>query len=101
MANETRTPRLTVNNWTKDRYNDQQAKAEGYVWLQGVGYCKAKPLQDFQVGEHMGWNYGSTSVVVDLIRNQRGAVVGVVERSDKGQEYRRTRRGTTLTAWAR
>jgi len=99
MAKQTG-PSLKVINWTKDRYNDMQAKRDGYVWLQYVGYCKAKPLEDFKPGEFMGWNYGSKSEVVELIRNQRGAVVGVVERGENGQEFRRTRRGSTLTAWA-
>lgn len=100
-ATATKRPTLKVKvGWTKDRYYDRLAREEGYVWLQEVGYCKAKPLAEFKPGEHIGYNYGSTAEVVELLKNGKGKVVGVRVKDAKGKLWDSTRRATTLLAWA-
>ncbi len=34
------------------------------VHLQGIGRVKAKPIKDFQVGERLGFNFGSTAEIL-------------------------------------
>ena len=101
---------ITVaENWKKDAYNQEQAKRDGYVWLIGYGYARAKPLQDFQVGDILAWDYGNLSQVIKLIRDRKGDVIGVREAwvanswVDAGvttHVQNRKRKGSKLTAYA-
>lgn len=89
---------------TKDELHKDEIKQRQLVWLQGIGWCKAKPLWKFKPGEKMGWNCGYISTVVALVHNKHGHVIGVTERwmnpiTKKQEESFRKRRGSTLTVY--
>lgn len=88
---------------TKDELSKDEAREQQVVWLQDIGWCKAKPLADFKPGEKMGWNCWGESEVVSLVYGKNGKVVGVNSRwkDSLGREqvsYRK-RLGSTLTVY--
>lgn len=96
--------KVTTYNAPKEGLSGSDARKKQLVWLQGMGWCKGKPLAEFAVDETMVWNTGGMSTVVELVRNKKGAVVGVVEAYTDSQGTARThtrkRRGETLTVFA-
>ena len=41
-------------------------KGQSYVWLQNVGYVKAKPIESFKKGDIRAYNHGETGKVVSV-----------------------------------
>ena len=68
------------------------------VWLQGIGWHKAKPLGDIVIGDSVVYNYGSRSEVVDVEKSKSGTSV-ILTVESKGARYTgRSRRASTLVA---
>lgn len=67
------------------------------VWLQGIGWHKAKPLGDVTVGDVLVYNYGGTARVDSITRTPSGRSVVLVVTA--GKQYTcNPRRVTTLVA---
>jgi hypothetical protein len=57
------------------------------IHLQGLGKVPAKPVREFQPGEFMRWNYGSSTEVIRVEPKGKMADVYFV-----GHEHRKPRR---------
>lgn len=69
------------------------------IHLQGIGRVKAKPAQEFRVGDYMGWDYGGVSKVVGIAKETAKTITFLVLCSD-GQVYERRMKKTRLVAVA-
>jgi hypothetical protein len=41
-------------------------KGKKCIWLQGIGYVRAKPIESFKKGDLIAYNYGYTGKVVSI-----------------------------------
>lgn len=44
------------------------------IHLQNIGKAKAKPAQEFKIGEFMLWNYGSQSKVISITKETKAFI---------------------------
>ena len=51
---------------TKEILKELKQEPMKLVWLQEIGWTKAKKVGKLQKGEIVKWNYGETSKVVDI-----------------------------------
>ena len=62
--------------------------------LQGVpGEQKAKAVKNLQIGDTIKWNYGYTSVVVDLIPSKTGKTIECFLKSNSDGNIRSRKMG--------
>lgn len=69
------------------------------VNLQSVGEHKAKPAQDFSIGEEMVWNFGSKSEVVAILKETAKFITFSLLCSD-GNVYAKRLKKDRLVAFA-
>jgi uncharacterized protein (DUF2147 family) len=43
----------------------QTIDGKKYIWLQGIGLARAKPIEEFQRGDKIAYNYGESYTVID------------------------------------
>ena len=56
---------------------------EKTIKLQGIyGEQAAKPVKDLKIGDTIKWNFGATSVVVDMIPSKTGKTIEVILKSN-------------------
>ena len=68
--------------------------------LQGLyGEQKSKKLNEIKIGDVLIWNYGYTSLVVDLRPSKTGKTINVITKSNTdGNIYERKMSATRLVA---
>lgn len=54
------------------------------TWIQGFGACYGKPAVELQPGDIMGWNYGYTSEVINIV-SETPTTVTITEQWDSGE----------------
>lgn len=67
------------------------------VKLQAVGWIKAKAANDFQVGEKMGWNFGSITEVTARL-SETDSFVTFQLRDKQGKLWERRLKKSRLVA---
>lgn len=63
------------------------------IWLQGVGWVEAKPIEQFNLGEKIGYNYGSSGKILSV--KPKGKKFHEVEVLSEGKKYKqKIKKGT-------
>jgi len=74
------------------------------IRLQQMGMVEAKPAQEFQIGEVMGWNFGARSEVLGIVKETNSFITfkisgcGRYGEIDKSVTYERRLKKTRLVA---
>jgi len=55
---------------------------EQTIQLQAIGHVRAKPAQDFKIGECFVWNYGGVSKIVAVKKETKQQIVFITETPD-------------------
>lgn len=63
------------------------------IWLQGVGYVEAKPIEHFKKGESIGYNQGYHGTILSM--KPHGKHYHEIEVLESGKKYiSKVKRGT-------
>ena len=62
-------------------------KGEKFIWLQGIGYVKAKLIESFEVGDKIAYNYGSTYTIISKTKATPKFWELKVKSDDSGDVY--------------
>lgn len=65
--------------------SERESDMTSSIHIQGIGKFTAKPANEFQVGDTMVWNHGSTSKVVEARRE--GKSVYIVMQTGDGKVW--------------
>lgn len=80
-------------------YSNKIIDGKPAIWLQGYGWAEAKPASEFQVGDYMRWNGGSSSRVVEIVRETPKMVTVMEEWVGYGGELKRSERKLKKDRW--
>lgn len=68
------------------------------IQLQGVGYVSARPAKEIKVGDTLTWNYGSQSVVTEIVKETDKFIVIKEKYFENNTEYERRLKKDRLVA---
>ena len=61
-----------------------EQKRENQIRLQGIGYKNAMQACNVSVGQHIIWNFGSTSLILDITPTKSGKSYNITTKSETG-----------------
>ena len=71
------------------------------VQLQSIGWVPGKPVKELKRGDVIMWNFGYTSIVLDLLPSKTGkTIVAVLKESESGHIVNRKMGANRLVAIA-
>ena len=62
-------------------------KGKKYIWLQGIGYAKAKKIENFKPGDNMAFNYGYSAKVITKPKKTSPKFYTIKLKNDNGKTY--------------
>jgi len=65
--------------YSANNYSNKFIDGKPAIWLQNYGWCTAKPAEEFQVGDFMRWNGGTSSKVIAIVRKTAKTIVFKLE----------------------
>ena len=68
------------------------------IQLQQVGKVSAKPAFDFKVGESMAWNFGSTTKIINIVKETAKMITFQFDSEKNGETHERKFLKTRLVA---
>lgn len=85
---------LNLDN-IKKVYHTSEIQA---IRLQGVGLVKAKPLNEFCLGEAIMWNLGESNEILSMTPSKTGKMITVELRLTDGRIWTKQMKATRLVA---
>ena len=61
-----------------------ETKKENQVQLQGIGWKNAIPANAVQVGQHILWNWGFISEILEIVPTKSGKSLNITTKSETG-----------------